>query len=97
MAKIISASINVEKIIKERLHKGEKGTYLNLTISINDEVDGYGNCCSIQQSITKEEREGGMEKNYLGNGKQVWSNEGKAPEPSAPVSAPAPIQDDLPF
>ena len=94
MAKIISASINVEKIIKERLHKGEKGTYLNLTISINDEVDGYGNCCSIQQSITKEEREGGMEKNYLGNGKQVWSNEGqyKAPEPSAPA-----MGDDLPF
>ena len=66
---MISASINVAKIDKSKLIDGKKGKYLNLTIWLNDEPDQFGNDVSIQQSLTKEERESGAEKIYLGNGK----------------------------
>ena len=63
MAQLISASIDVTKISKDKLVKGEKGTYLNITISINDEVDQYGNQAGIYESQTKEEREAKAKKN----------------------------------
>lgn len=102
MAQLISASIDVTKISKDKLVKGEKGTYLNITIAINDEVDQYGNQAGIYESQSKEEREAKEKKNYLGNGKIAWSSEGgstakqggskPAPAPEASVE----IQD-LPF
>ena len=62
--------MDVTKLDKEKLVKGKKGTYANLTIWVNDEVDQFGNDVSIQQSLSKEEREAGAPKIYLGNGKQ---------------------------
>jgi hypothetical protein len=103
MAQLFSASLDVSKISKDKLVKGEKGTYLNLTISINDEADQYGNVLAITESQTKEERESKAKKNYLANGKLVWSSDGgSTAKPSAPASAPAPQAkveegDDLPF
>lgn len=69
MAKLITASIDVTKIDKSKLVKGKKGVYANLIIWVNDEVDQFGNNVSIQQSLTKEERESNKDKIYLGNGK----------------------------
>lgn len=99
MAQLISASIDVTKISKDKLVKGEKGTYLNITISINDEVDQYGNQAGIYESQTKEEREAKAKKNYLGNGKIAWSSEGGSTPKPAPAPAPTPIveEDNLPF
>jgi hypothetical protein len=102
MAQLFSASLDVSKISKDKLVKGEKGNYLNITISINDEEDNYGNVLTITESQTKEEREAKAKKNYLANGKLVWSSDGgstakqggskPAPAPEASVE----IQD-LPF
>ena len=64
MSKLIFAKIDVAKIDKERLFEGKKGTYLDLTIWINDKPDKYGNDISIQQSTKKDE-----DKIYLGDGK----------------------------
>ena len=99
MAQLISASIDVTKISKDKLVKGEKGTYLNITIAINDEVDQYGNQAGIYESQTKEEREAKAKKNYLGNGKIAWSSEGGSTPKPAPAPAPTPIveEDNLPF
>jgi len=78
MSKFITAKIDVKKINKDLLFKGEKGTYLDLNIWINDEPDNYGTNVSIQQKTDK-----GAEKIYLGNGKthkppeQLENNEGK--------------------
>lgn len=92
MAKLISMSIDVSKIDKSKLIKGEKGQYLNLTISLNDQKDNYGNDCSAWQSQSKEERDAKAQRNFLGNGKVVWSGE------SAPVSQGSSSDtDDLPF
>ena len=80
MAKIISLSVNVDKIDETRLVKGEKGKYLNLTIALNDEKDKFGNDVSCWEGQTKEERESKAQKNYLGNGKTIWSGGSSAPK-----------------
>ena len=64
MSRLITAKIDVKKIDKAKLYKGERGTYLNLTIWINDTPDQYGNDISIQQRTGKDDP-----KIYLGEGK----------------------------
>jgi hypothetical protein len=91
MAKLISISVNVDKIDKTRLVKGEKGNYLNLTIALNDEQDKFGNDVSCWEGQTKEEREAKAQKNYLGNGKTIWSGGSSTPQQSNDG------KDDLPF
>ena len=74
MGAIINASIRVDKLPKEKFVKGKDGAvYYNLTISVNDETR-YGNNVAIMDSQTKEEREAKKQRNYLGNGKVVWTN-----------------------
>ena len=103
MAQLISASIDVSKISKDKLISGAKGKYINITISINDEVDQYGNQVGIYESQSKDERDAKDKKNYLGNGKIAWTSDGgSTAKPSAPASKPAPQAkveegDDLPF
>lgn len=105
MAQLISASIDVSKISKDKLVKGAKGTYLNITISINDEIDQYGNQVGIYESQSQTERESKEKKNYLGNGKIAWTSEGgstakQTPAKATPPVAPAPVVEegeDLPF
>ena len=64
MNKLITAKIDVTKINKNLLFKGKQGTYLDLTIWINEKPDQYGNDISIEQRTEK-----GNKKIYLGNGK----------------------------
>ena len=92
MAKLITASIDVTKLDKGKLVKGKKGTYANLTIWVNDEVDQFGNDVSIQQSLSKEERESGAAKIYLGNGK-THNGQNAAPQQAAVENE----NEDLPF
>jgi len=64
----ISIKIDVKKIIKERLYKGAKGTYLDLTTFIDlDQEDQFGNNGIIFQSVSKEERDNGVKTPILGN------------------------------
>ena len=92
MAKLITASIDVTKIEKEKLIKGKKGTYANLLIWLNDKEDQFGNDVSIQQSLSREEREAGAPKIYLGNGK-VHNGSNAAAQTSAAETE----GEDLPF
>lgn len=74
MSTLINASIRVDKLPKEKFVKGKDGAvYYNLTISVQDETR-YGNNVAIMDSQTKEEREAKVSKNYLGNGKVVWTD-----------------------
>lgn len=96
MAKIISASINLSLIDKTKIVKGNKGSYYNVQIVVNDEPDQYGKDCAIRNNLTKDERDAGVKPTYLGNGKTVWSNEGQAKQ--APENSESePTADDLPF
>ena len=102
MASIIKASIDLNKITKEKIFVGKKGKYLPVTITINDELDQFGNQGPVVVEQTKEERDAKAPKTYLGNVKVVWSN-GTNVEPaprdnnSAPAPAPAAAEEDLPF
>ena len=105
MASIIKANINLNDIPKEKIYVGKKGKYLPITITLNDEVDNYGNQGPVVVEQSKEEREAKVAKVYLGNVQVVWSNGENVP--AAPRDgSPAPVQqaatpvaadDDLPF
>jgi hypothetical protein len=69
--KVISLKIDVSKIDKSKLFKGEKGTYLDAVVFLNDEKDQYGNNGMITQSVSKEERGKGGKGVILGNAKIV--------------------------
>jgi len=103
MASIIKASINLNEIPKDKIIIGKKGKYLPITITLNDEVDQFGNQGPVIVDQTKEEREAKVAKTYLGNVKVVWSNgDNVAAAPRTDQSqqaAPAKkeVEDDLPF
>ena len=102
MASIIKTSIDLNKIPKDKIYVGKKGKYLPVTITINDELDQFGNNGPIIVEQTKEEREAKVDKVYLGNVKVVWTNGDNvaaAPRDGQPQQAAAVPQpaDDLPF
>jgi hypothetical protein len=74
MASIIKASINLSEIPKDKIYVGKKGKYLPITITLNDDVDQFGNQGPVVVEQTKEERESKQAKTYLGNVKVVWTN-----------------------
>ena len=99
MSAIINASIRVDKLPKEKFVKGKDGAvYYNFTLSVNDETR-YGNNVAVMDSQTKEEREAKVARNYLGNGKVVWtdSNIVVAEREDKPQAAKETVSDDLPF
>ena len=101
MASIIKASINLTNVPKDRIIVGKKGKYLPITITINDELDQFGNQGPVVVDQTKEERDAKEAKTYLGNVKVVWTNGNNvepAPRDNAPAqSAPVAEDKDLPF
>ena len=81
MAGIIKTSINLSQIPKDKIIAGKKGQYLPITITINDDIDQYGNQGPVTVSQSKEERDSKTEKVYLGNAQVVWTN-GQFPSPA---------------
>jgi|TARA_R100000900_G_scaffold28467_1_gene22333 hypothetical protein len=71
---IVNASLDLTKIPKAKIIKGKKGSYINVTMFVNDEVDQFGNNASIILSQTKEEREAKQSRVYLGNGRTAALN-----------------------
>ena len=74
MASIIKTSINLSNIDKSKVIDGKKGKYLPITITLNDELDQFGNQGPVVIAQTKEEREAKTAKTYLGNVQVVWTN-----------------------
>ena len=103
MASIIKTSINLNNIPKDKIIEGKKGKYLPITITINDELDQFGNNSPVVVAQSKEEREAKVAKVYLGNVQVVWTNGDnvavapKDDQPQQNKPAPAAVEDDLPF
>lgn len=104
MASIIKTSINLNNIPKDKIFVGKKGKYLPITITLNDELDQFGNQGPVVVEQTKEERDAKAPKTYLGNVKVVWTNGNNVesakeynPQATPAVSAPAAAEEDLPF
>ena len=104
MGALITTSIRVDKLPKEKFVKGKDGAvYYNFTISINDETR-YGNNVALTDSRTLEEKEAGKPLTYLGNGRVIWikdaeGNSGRImlAEREEKIEAVAETESDLPF
>jgi hypothetical protein len=101
MSSLLNVSINVADLPKEKFVKGKKGVYYNFTISVNDETNQFGQNVGLYDSQTKEERENGKSKHWIGNGRVVW-NDGNITNAVSQNDQPKnevvePANDDLPF
>ena len=94
---MISISINVSLIDKERLFQGKKGQYLDAVLieTPNSEYGDY----MVVESISKEEREAGSKGTILGNGKIIVKRDptNYNNPPDAMVNDGDTGNDDLPF
>lgn len=54
--------------------KQQDGSYKNYTLSLNDETNGYGQNVSVWESQTKEQKDAKAPRNFVGNGKVVWTD-----------------------
>ncbi len=105
MSALLNLSIDVANLPKEKFVKAKNGkVYYNFTVSVNDQTNDYGQNVSAFDSLTKEEREAGKNKSYIGNGKVVWTDGSivVAERQDAPAPAPAESkevsgEDDFPF
>lgn len=96
---MISAKINVSKIDKTKLFKGEKGTYLDIAL-IETEGDQYGNDYMIVQDVGKEARERGEKGAILGNAKIRGGKKTAAQAATKPAVTTKPqenLDEDVPF
>ena len=75
----------------------------NITISVNENVDNYGNNVSAWESQTKEQRDAKAPRNYVGNGTVVFSKAKEYPVApkkefkAQPSSNDSQFDDNLPF
>ena len=94
----ISASIDVTKIDKEKLVKGKKGTYLNITAFVDtDNKDQYDNNGMVTQSTTQEEREAGTRGVILGNTKVFYQGDSKQGSRPKQADSFETLENDIPF
>lgn len=101
MSTIISLKLNLSKIDKSKIVEGEKGTYLNITVAVNDEVNDYNQNVSSWIEQTAEEREAKKERSYIGNGRVIFTD-GNIAAVESTKSAPKKkaakkVNNDLPF
>ena len=91
----VNLKIDVTKIDKNKLFKGQKGTYLDAQVFIEvDEQDQYGNNGMITQAAPK-----GEQGAILGNAKIFWQESGQQSgqnqaqqQPQGQYQAPQPQQ-----
>lgn len=96
----VSLKIDVSKIDKARLFKGNKGTYLDATVFVDvEQADQYGNHGMITQDVSKEERQQGVRGEILGNCKVFYKDDNSPiAVPQGQPAAPSFEEDqDLPF
>lgn len=100
MSALINFNLRVDKLPKEKFIAGKEGAvYVNLTMAVNDETR-YGNNTSVYVAQSKEEREVKKQRQYLGNGKVLWTDNNivlAEREPQAEPVTTATEKADLPF
>ena len=95
MPRLIHCKIDVKKLDKNKLYKGEKGTYANITL-IETPGGKYGDWVVVEDKGKDAPQD--AKSTILGNGKNKnWgSDSGYSSAPSS-SSRPAPSSDDIPF
>ena len=100
MRALITFNLRVDKLPKEKFNAANEGAvYVTLTMAVNDETR-YGNNTSVYVAQSKEEREAKKQRQYLGNGKVLWTDNNivlAEREPQAEPVTAATEKADLPF
>ena len=73
MSSLVNFSLDLNKIPKSAITKKNGAAYLNLTMSVNDD-SRYGNNTSVYIAQSKEERDAKAKRDYLGNGRVIWTD-----------------------
>jgi hypothetical protein len=97
MSAIVNLSLDLSKLPKEKMIKGKKGTYINLSLSVNDETNDFGQNASLSIAQTKEERDAKQKKLYVGNGKVIWTDGTCVKATSGDAVVEEVASSDLPF
>ena len=102
MSKLLNISIDVTKLDKSRFYEGKNGAkYCSLNIWVSDQPDQYGRDASVSEALTKEERDAGVQTNYVGSGKKLYGWGGESgPSERTPANKPAPVdpvEEEIPF
>jgi len=91
--KRLTVRINVDKIKKEHLYKGAKGTYLNLVL-FNTPGNLYGQDFGVKQDAGEGNRE--VEMDFIGEAKAWALGEGSpTPKEDQTIKIEAPLTDAL--
>jgi hypothetical protein len=97
MGAIIRLKLNLDNLDKTRVVKGKKGNYYDVVVSVNDQVSQYGDNVSAYDDQTKEARDAKEPRNYVGNGKVVWTDGVIMAAPANQESAPQPQEQEADF
>lgn len=98
MSTPISLHIDLTKIPRSAIYIGKKGKYITLIVWENrNGEDQYGNTHSVQISQTKEQREAGEKKVYVGNGKWMAARPMPSQQPVPQQQTQDAEHDDIPF
>ncbi len=94
----INVKIDVTLIDKDRFFVGKEKSgrtpkYLNLVLIPRREVGQYGDTHIVKQSISKEEREAGVELPIIGGATERGGASAPAARPAARAAAPAHMDD----
>jgi hypothetical protein len=90
----ISIKIDVTKIDKEALFKGQKGTYLTLTVWPNkDGEDQYGNHASVKQDLGKDRRD--EKAPFIGNARIIQRRNAPQTKPQQPPAKAKTIYEEM--
>ena len=94
----LALKIDVTKLDKSRFFKGAKGTYADLTCFIDTEnTSEFGDNGVITQSISQQERQGGLKLPILGNIKIFYTDDGESKTQSNNDQKDPMPDDDVPF
>lgn len=74
MGALINFKLELHKLDKAKIIKGKKGNYYDITISLGEETDQFGNNAKAFDVQSKEDRESGKPRNYVGNGQVFWTD-----------------------
>lgn len=92
-----TAKIDVNKIDKSRLFKGKDGLYLDLVFVETKSVGQYGDTHLVKQSISKEERESGVQLPIIGNLRPMGGGNTGGGQQQAPKRTDDWYDDPIPF
>ena len=104
MGALAQISIDLTKLDKTKIVNGKNGQkYYNLSLSVNDLSDNYGNNIQVTEPQSKEQRDLKEPRTFYGNGRVIWTDGkievAKKNEITNPPASTASMSDndDLPF